>query len=48
MVKNGNQAILAVLVISVVVVALVYIATIPVTAPDGTVDPKESVLQPSS
>lgn len=47
MVRTGRQAIAAVIVICAVIAGLVYLATIPVTEPDGTVDPKESVVDPS-
>lgn len=48
MVKNGYQALFAVIVVSAIALSLVYAASLPVTGPDGTVEPKESVLEPLS
>jgi hypothetical protein len=46
MVRNGNHAVLAVLALSAIVILLVYVASLPVTEHDGTIDPKESVISP--
>ncbi|CAN7667790.1 hypothetical protein LJR098_002025 [Rhizobium sp. LjRoot98] len=46
MIRNGNQAVFAVLVCSALAVVLVYIASLPVTENDGSIDPKESVIAP--
>jgi hypothetical protein len=45
-IRNGRQAMLVVLILAAVIAALVYAASIPVTQPDGSVDPKESVIDP--
>ncbi|WP_426128479.1 hypothetical protein [Pararhizobium sp. PWRC1-1] len=44
MVRNGNHAVLVVLAISAIEIVLVYVASLPVTDQDGTIDPKESVV----
>lgn len=46
MIRNGNQAILAVLAFSALAIILVYVASLPVTERDGSIDPKESVIDP--
>lgn len=43
-VRNGRQAILAILIVSAVIVAVVYLASLRVTQPNGSVDPEESVV----
>jgi hypothetical protein len=45
-VRTGRQAMLAVLAVSAALVTLVYLASLPVTEPDGTLDPSESVVDP--
>lgn len=47
MVRNGYQAVLAILAFSILAVVLVYLASLPVTESDGSIDPKESVVDPS-
>ncbi|MDI7864314.1 hypothetical protein MRS76_20455 [Rhizobiaceae bacterium n13] len=44
--RNGKQAIFATLIVSAILVAAVYLASLPVTEPDGSVDPEESVIEP--
>jgi predicted transcriptional regulator len=46
-VRNGRQAMVAVLIVSALLAAIVYVFSFPVTDPDGTIDPKESVVAPS-
>jgi hypothetical protein len=46
MVRNGNHAVLAVIVLSAIVIFLVYAASVPVTKTDGSIDSKESVVAP--
>ena len=46
MVRNGNHAVFAVLALSAIVFILVYVASVPVTQQDGSIDPKESVVAP--
>lgn len=47
MVHNGKHAVIAIIVFSALAVILVYLASLRVTEPDGTIDPKESVVDPS-
>ncbi|MDR6757010.1 hypothetical protein J2Y48_002306 [Mycoplana sp. BE70] len=45
-VRNGRQAIVAILIVSTMIVAAVYLASLPVTEPGGSVDPKETLVGP--
>lgn len=45
-VRNGRQAIVAILIVSAMIVAAVYLASLPVTGPGGSVDPKETLVGP--
>jgi hypothetical protein len=47
MVRNGKHAVIAIIAFSALAVVLVYLASLRVTEPDGTIDPKESVVDPS-
>lgn len=43
-VRTGRQAMLALLAVSAAPITLVYLASLPVTERDGTLDPSESVV----
>ena len=45
-VRNGKQAMLAIVIVSAAIAAIVYVASLPVTDPGGSVDPNESVVHP--
>ena len=45
-IRNGRQAMLVILIVAEVIEALIYAASILVTDPDDSVDPKESIIDP--
>ncbi len=47
MVRNGYEAVLAVLAFSVLAIALVFLVSLPASESDGLIDSRESVLDPS-